>query len=412
MWVEFREIEFAGEQEDNGADRAEPTVAAGFALGGLEQTIEGFQKAIGLTGLRPGDDALEVVADHFGDFLHGVDLGAHDVGAPLAEQGGDDVDLFAIKDLAQLLAVEPSPRSALRGEPGAQGVDLAASGAGEAGVIAQQRPTQSLEAGRRLLLDTPGLVQGLGGVGDHMELVEGDAGLGQILGATFDEGRRHIDADRVDRLRVGPVGEQIVGQALDRPGITALGDEQHGTTFGIGGERHVVMAAGSRSLVDSQAGDAREVGLGQREIHVALTNCRHPMPALASQSCHGRERHLAREHQYQRLEQQGETRELPGPVRLHLAHRATGQLHARHADLQIALVLEEVQVPIALAHRIVHRMDAGLSGHGEPAARGKVDADGQRLRRRIQVNGHHMPGLGNTQGSLEKLLVHHGPLVI
>ena len=39
-----------------------------------------------------------------------------DVGAPLFEHGGDDVDLLAIEDVAQLLAIEPGAHSALGGE--------------------------------------------------------------------------------------------------------------------------------------------------------------------------------------------------------------------------------------------------------------------------------------------------------
>lgn len=208
------------------------------------------------------------------------------------------------------------------------------------------------------------------------------------------------------------MGHEIVGQALDRPGITTLGDEQHGTSLrrSIGGQRHVIMPAGTRGLVNGEVSDAGEVGLGQRKIDIALAERRHPMPALADQAPHCRKRHLAGEHQHQRLEQQREAGELPGPVRFHLTHRAAGQFYARHADLQITLMLEEVQVPIALAHGIVHRMDASLAGHGEPAAGGKVDANGQRLRRCIQVNGHHMPRLGNPQGSLKQLVVHHSQM--
>lgn len=58
MWIEFREIELAGDQEDHRSDRADPAIAARLALGGLKQSIEGFQEAVGLAGLCPGDDAV------------------------------------------------------------------------------------------------------------------------------------------------------------------------------------------------------------------------------------------------------------------------------------------------------------------------------------------------------------------
>jgi len=218
-----------------------------------------------------------------------------------------------------------------------------------------------------------------------MVLIEADPPLGQVRRAVFDERRRHADTDRVDGLQVRAMGEQI------------------------GGQGHIMVAAGPRGLVDgNKLANAGEVGITQRQIDVALTDRRDPMPDLAAQTRHRLKRHLAGQHQYERLEQQREARELSGPVRLHVAHRTAGQHHPREADLKVALVLEEVQVPVALAHRVMRRMDPCLPGHGEPAAGGKVDANAQRLRRCIQVNRRHMTRLGNPQSSLEKFLVQQG----
>ena len=44
-------------------------------------------KPLVLAGLGPGNDAVEVLADHPGDLLHRLDLGAQDIGAPLLEHG-------------------------------------------------------------------------------------------------------------------------------------------------------------------------------------------------------------------------------------------------------------------------------------------------------------------------------------
>jgi hypothetical protein len=76
-------------------------------LGGLEQAVEGFEEAVGLTGLRPCDDALEVAPHHGRNLLHRLDLGAHDAGAPVQQHLSHDVDLLAFEDLAQLLLVDP-----------------------------------------------------------------------------------------------------------------------------------------------------------------------------------------------------------------------------------------------------------------------------------------------------------------
>ena len=47
MRVEAREVELAGDQEDDGAHGVEPGVAAGLALGGLEQAVDGFFNWLG-----------------------------------------------------------------------------------------------------------------------------------------------------------------------------------------------------------------------------------------------------------------------------------------------------------------------------------------------------------------------------
>ncbi len=59
----------------------ESAVSSGFALGGLEQSSDGFEEAVGLPGLSPGGDAFEMIEDHLGDLLHGIDFGAPHIGA-------------------------------------------------------------------------------------------------------------------------------------------------------------------------------------------------------------------------------------------------------------------------------------------------------------------------------------------
>lgn len=340
MRVEFREIKFASKQGGYSADRAIPAVAARTPLDGLKQAIQGFNGAIGLATLRPSDDVCEVVSDHFSDFFHGIDLGAHDVGAPLPEHFGYNVDPFSIMGLAQLFTVNSGPRGALCGEFGQQRIDLGESGSVEPHIITQHRPAQSLEIGRGFLFEAQGLVQGLGGMGDHMELVESDPCTWQLHIPALDERGRHVDADRLDGINISAMGHKILGQATDRPGITALDEEQHGTSFwcGVDSQCYVIMSARTRGLVNGKAGDAGGVSLGQRNTHVALADRCYPMPDLADQTRHCCKRYLTGEHQYQRLEQQNEVRELAGPVRLHLAHYPTGQLHAQGANLQVASV--------------------------------------------------------------------------
>ena len=147
MRVEAGEIEFAGDEKEHSAHGSEARVAASLALGGLKQTVDGLDEAVGLAGLGPADDAVEVLADHSGDLLHRGDAGAHDIGAPLPEHGGNDIDLLAVEDVAQVLAVEPGASGALAGRLRDQAVEVGARFGGQAITVLEQCPAQSFEAG-------------------------------------------------------------------------------------------------------------------------------------------------------------------------------------------------------------------------------------------------------------------------
>ena len=151
---------------------------------------------------------------------------------------------------------------------------------------------------------------------------------------------------RVDLLGRAAVGVELGRQFADRLGIAALGDEQDPTREGIGRQGDVVVAAGTRGLVDGKGLDVAEVGLRQRQFDVALADRQHPIGRLARDARDGGKRHLLRQHQDQRFEQQREARQPACELRLDQAHRAIGQLHARRAHAKMALVLEEVQMPV------------------------------------------------------------------
>lgn len=92
--------------------------------------------------MSPSDDAVEVLLDHAGDVLHRRDLGPQDVGAPLLEHRGDDVDLLAVEDFAQMLAIEPCAGRAFGGGLGDQGVEVGSAFVGQAGAVLEQCPAQ------------------------------------------------------------------------------------------------------------------------------------------------------------------------------------------------------------------------------------------------------------------------------
>jgi hypothetical protein len=231
MWVQPREVQLSRDEEDDGVHGGEAGVAAGLALGGLEQTVEGLDEAIGLSGLGPGDNAVEVFADHPGHVLHWRQARAHDIGAPLSEHGGDEIDLLAVEDLAQLLAIEPGAGGALAGGLGDQGIKVGPAGGGQVVAVFEQGPAQPLEARIGPLFETPGAVEGGGGMGEDVKLVEGDTGVWQVVGDTFDEGVGHVDADRADLLGRPVVFGQVFGEAGDGGGVATLSDEHQTSAF-------------------------------------------------------------------------------------------------------------------------------------------------------------------------------------
>lgn len=400
------EVEFAGDQEDDSLDGGESSEAASASLCGLEQAVNGFEKAVGLAGLRPGDDALQVAAHERGDLLHWLNLGAHDAGTPMLKHGTHDVDLFAIKDLTQLLLVGPRPSGAHGSEPGDQGIEVGGRLGLEAGSVLEQRPAQALERFVSALLDAAHLVYGGAGVGDDVELVESDACLWQVLGAAFDEGGRHVDAHRLDSFGRATVGIEVGGERFDGRGIAPLGDEQDPARHGIGRQRDVVVTAGARGLVNGERLDLAEISHAQGKLHVALAHRHHAVGRLAHDARHRRKRHLLREHQDQRLEEQREPGQATGEIRLDQTHRAVGQLNPRGAHSQDAFMLEEVQVPVGLGHGVMHRMQALVARCSKARTGFEVDQYSQGLGFLIELDRGHTPRIGNSQRRFKQLGSH------
>ena len=397
------EVKLTGDQEDDCLDSGQTGESARTALGGLEQAVDGLQEAVGLAGLRPSHDALQVAAYESGDLLHRFDLAAHHTRTPVFEHAAHDVDLFTIEDLAQLLLVEPCSSRTYRSHLGDQSIQVSGGFRLQFRTILQQRPAHSFEGRVGALLEAARPVHRRAGVPNDMEFVEGDASVRQFLAYPVDEGRRHVDADRLDLLGWAAMRVQIVGQFLDGLGIAPLGDEQHSACERVSGQGDVVVAARTRRLIDGQCGYVAKVGQAQGEVHVALAHRHHAVRRLTDDARHGRERHLLCQHQDHRFEQQGEAGQAAREVRLDQSHRAIGQLHTRRAHLQAALVLEEVQVPIGLGHRVMYRMHAFMTPDREAAARLEVDQHRQHFGGLIEFHCRHRPRRGNPQRHLKQL---------
>jgi leucyl-tRNA synthetase len=239
-------------------------------------------------------------------------------------------------------------------------------------------------------------------MGHDMELVEGDAGVGQVLGHTLDERRRHVDAHRFDLLGCGMVRAQMRGQLVDRLRVAAFGHEQHPALGRVGHRRQVVVAAPRRGLVDGQRPDFGQVKLSDGQLDVALADGVHPVPGFAHQAGHGGKRHLARQRQHQRLKQQRKAGQPPEPLRLDQRHLAVGQPHPWHPHLKVTVVLEEVQVPQPLGLGVVHRVLAGVRRMGKATAGGKVHSDGQPAGSGVEAHLLDRPRGRNPQRLLKQ----------
>ncbi len=91
--------------------------------------------------LSPSTGAFEMGSHEGGHGLHGLDLGAADVGTPWLQHQAHDIHLFAVWDLAELLAVHPGPGDAFGGHLPHQRLQIiACCGAERAGVL-QERET-------------------------------------------------------------------------------------------------------------------------------------------------------------------------------------------------------------------------------------------------------------------------------
>ena len=404
------EIQFARDKEYHGAHGMNAVVATRAAFGRLEQTIEGFEEAIGLPSLRPSHDAVEVSADHFGHFLHRLNFGAHDIGTPLRQQVRYDIDLLALKNLSQLLAVQPGACGTFGRDMRDQRIQVGALSRRQVAPVLEQSPAQAFQVGIGLLLGTAHLVHGGRGMRDDVEFIECNAGIGQVIGDTLDESRRHVDADTSDLAGIAAMASQVLGKRFDGLGITSLGDEDDLARYRIGDQGQIVMTAPTGSLVNGNGANAGQISGINGQVDILGANGVYAMPGFAHDPRYRGERHLPGQHQHQRLEQQGEAGQLARPVRFDQGDLPVRQPDARHADLEVALMLEKVQVPVTLDLRVVNRMGALDTGISEAATRHEIDVDGQTLLSGIEVNALDKPGIDNTQSGFKDLVLHRRSL--
>ena len=78
----------------------------------------------------------------------------------------------------------------------------------------------------------------------------------------------------------------------------------------------------------------------------------------------------------------------------------------RGSDLEVAFVLEEVEVAQPLGLGVMGPMQPFDPRCRKPAAGDKVDADGQDFARGVEFNASHVPWFANAESGFKQLVLH------
>ncbi len=96
---------------------------------------------------------------------------------------------------------------------------------------------------------------------------------------------------------------------------------------------------------------------------------------------------------------------------VHQSHPAIGKLDPGGAHFEIAFVLEEIEMPVALGLRIVNRMQPFRALIGKAAAFLEIDGDGHEPLAGVEPHVFDIPGLLDAKRRREKLVAHFPPAV-
>src|SRR3974390_2484827 len=132
----------------------------------------------------------------------------------------------------------------------------------------------------------------------------------------------------------------------------------------------------------------------------------HAVPAHLHQSGDCGKGHLLGHGQPQCLAPPSEAGALAEPPGLDLHDPPVGQLHPRGSDLQVAFMLEKVEVPQPLGLGVMDPMQPFDPRCRKPAAGDKVDTDRQDLARSVEINAPHIPRFGDTERGFKELVLH------
>lgn len=203
-----------------------------------------------------------------------------------------------------------------------------------------------------------------------MEPVHGDGGVGEGFADGGNEGAAHVadHLDNVARLAAMPDQERLeLGDSLLAP---ARSDEHHRLVLAVEVDENgdVGVAALGGGLVEADGGDLGQVETRHRLADIVLDDTPQPLVGDLDNACHRQDRHLADQRQRRLLEQQCERAAFPRPRHADPKHPVIGAVCARHLGGDVAVVLEEVEMPPSELGEVVGLAGPAAHRAGEQAA--------------------------------------------
>jgi hypothetical protein len=111
---------------------------------------------------------------------------------------------------------------------------------------------------------------------DDMEMVEDDYGFGQVFCDGLDVGDGHIDSHGLDSC---PGSSQSFEERVERFGVFAFSDEDHGAARQVENDRHKPVSFADGDLVNGDAAQTPELGFGECAEEISLLDVLDYVPA-------------------------------------------------------------------------------------------------------------------------------------
>ena len=195
------------------------------------------------------------------------------------------------------------------------------------------------------------------------------------------------------------------GKGLDARSVPTLGYIDNLTLECISHQGQIVMPAPARGFNNGRSTHLGQVRSFHGQFDILGANGIYPTPVDAHNPRHGGERHLPGQHEREGLEQQGEAGQLACPVWFDQDDLAIRQGDTGNTGLEMAFVLEEVQVLVTLDLRVVSRMHPFDTRIREAAARHEIEVDGQTSLFGIKINALDGPRIGNAQSRFKDVVL-------